>query len=140
MRRFVGLPGSTLPVLVAVLVSALVTGCGGAASEPTRAASPVAKAPQAGAPLPTPTRPALATPGPKPAGSPVAVASPVAKPTSGPGETYEVQAGDTLASIAERFYDDRAEWRRIYEANRDVVGDSPDTIQVGMKLRIPPKP
>lgn len=66
--------------------------------------------------------------------------SPAAKPSSGPGESYEVQAGDTLASIAERFYEDRALWEVIYDANRDVIGADPDAIQVGMNLRIPPKP
>lgn len=48
--------------------------------------------------------------------------------------------GDTLASIAERFYGDSAQWRRIYDANRSAIGDNPDNVRVGTTLRIPPGP
>jgi nucleoid-associated protein YgaU len=30
-------------------------------------------------------------------------------------------------------------WRKIYDANKDVIGSSPDALQVDMKLTIPPK-
>ncbi|MGH6904737.1 MAG: transporter substrate-binding and LysM peptidoglycan-binding domain-containing protein, partial [Geminicoccaceae bacterium] len=54
-------------------------------------------------------------------------------------EQYVVQAGDTLSRIAGRVYGDvsPASWRRIYEANRDVIGDDPSRIRVGMTLAIP---
>jgi beta-lactamase class A len=49
---------------------------------------------------------------------------------------YVVQRGDTLGTIARRFYGDAGAWRRIYDANRDVIGPDPDTVRVGMALRI----
>ncbi|HEY1112173.1 MAG TPA: LysM domain-containing protein [Chitinophagaceae bacterium] len=48
---------------------------------------------------------------------------------------YEVQKGDTLSGIGQRF---GIPWKEIYEANRDQVKD-PDMIHVGWKLRIPNK-
>jgi nucleoid-associated protein YgaU len=50
-----------------------------------------------------------------------------------------VQSGDTLLSVAEQFYGDTAQWRRIYDANKDVIGSDPDKLKIGMKLKIPPK-
>jgi LysM domain len=52
-------------------------------------------------------------------------------------QTYTVQAGDTLSKIAEKFYGDANQWRQIYDANRNVIGGSPEQIQVGMVLTIP---
>jgi nucleoid-associated protein YgaU len=53
-------------------------------------------------------------------------------------KTYEVVSGDTLSAIAKREYGNANDWRRIFEANRDVI-DDPDRIYPGQKLRIPPK-
>ena len=51
-------------------------------------------------------------------------------------QQYKVSAGDTLASIAEKFgYKGDDNWRRLYDANRDI--DNPDLIVVGQKLTIP---
>ncbi|UBV43342.1 BON domain-containing protein [Deinococcus taeanensis] len=51
------------------------------------------------------------------------------------GETvYTVKAGDTLSAIAQRYYGDAAEYRKI--AHHNNISD-PDLIQVGQKLRIP---
>lgn len=52
---------------------------------------------------------------------------------------YTVQPGDTLSKIAERFYGDGSEasWRKIYEANRNLIGNDPNQITPGMKLIIP---
>jgi nucleoid-associated protein YgaU len=47
-----------------------------------------------------------------------------------------VQRGDSLSKIAKQFYGDASEWRRIYEANRDLIKD-PNLIQPGWKLTIP---
>ena len=55
-----------------------------------------------------------------------------------PGKTYEVVSGDSLSKIAKREYGDASEWKRIYEANRDLIKD-PDKIFPGQKLKIPPK-
>jgi len=51
---------------------------------------------------------------------------------------YTVVSGDSLSKIAKREYGDAAAWKRIYEANCDVI-KNPDLIQPGWKLKIPPK-
>jgi nucleoid-associated protein YgaU len=63
--------------------------------------------------------------------------STAAKPAAAAEETYTVVAGDSLSKIAKRFYGDGNDWRRIYEANREVIGANPDLIRPGQKLRIP---
>jgi len=50
--------------------------------------------------------------------------------------TYVVVEGDSLSKIAKRQYGDAQKWRRIYEANRDLIKD-PDLIYPGQQLRIP---
>jgi nucleoid-associated protein YgaU len=60
---------------------------------------------------------------------------------SGSGSTatkiYVVVAGDSLSKISKREYGDANAWKRIYEANRDILKD-PDKIYPGQKLTIPP--
>jgi nucleoid-associated protein YgaU len=51
--------------------------------------------------------------------------------------TYVTVAGDTLWSIAERFYGDGSRWSEIYEANRKTIGDDPDKLGAGLTLTIP---
>jgi hypothetical protein len=53
-------------------------------------------------------------------------------------ETYVVQPGDTLGSIALKMYGKAQLWPVIFEANRDKIS-SPSLIRVGMELRIPPQ-
>ncbi len=43
--------------------------------------------------------------------------------------TYTVQPGDTLSGIAAKL--GIADWRRLYEANRAVIGPNPDLIRPG---------
>ena len=50
--------------------------------------------------------------------------------------TYTVRGGDTLRAIAERFYGDEMQWKRIWEANRDSIAN-PDVIHVGQEFIIP---
>jgi len=52
------------------------------------------------------------------------------------GGVYVVQSGDMLSKIAQKTYGSAGQWRRIYDANRDVLA-SPDALKVGMRLRIP---
>jgi nucleoid-associated protein YgaU len=53
-----------------------------------------------------------------------------------PLPTYVVRGGDTLSSIAARFYGRAAWWRGIFDANRDRLSN-PGVIFPGQKLRIP---
>jgi LysM repeat protein len=52
---------------------------------------------------------------------------------------YTVQPGDTISSIAARFYNDGSEplWRMIYNANVAVIGPDPNAIIPGQQLNIP---
>jgi uncharacterized protein YidB (DUF937 family) len=63
--------------------------------------------------------------------------SSTAPPPKPAEEIYTVVAGDSLSKIAKRFYANANDWRRIYEANREVIGENPDLIRPGQKLRIP---
>ncbi|HEV7665764.1 MAG TPA: LysM peptidoglycan-binding domain-containing protein [Chloroflexota bacterium] len=94
----------------------------------------------AAVPAPSPQRPALSSPVASPSAiAAVAAATPTATVDASAGETYDVQSGDTLLTIADQFYSDVTQWRRIYDANKDVIGADPDKLKIGMKLKIPPK-
>ena len=56
--------------------------------------------------------------------------------TAGPMTSYVVVKGDSLSKIAQRVYGDARKWRKIYEANRDLIKD-PDLIYPGQSLRVP---
>ena len=58
-------------------------------------------------------------------------------PSTG-SQTYTVKAGDTLYSLARRFYSDGKLWTKIFEANKDKIRDVSD-IRIGTVLVIPPK-
>lgn len=51
---------------------------------------------------------------------------------------YTIQKGDSLRSIARNFYGDPTKFMRIYEANKRLLPNA-NQIQVGQRLRIPPK-
>lgn len=53
--------------------------------------------------------------------------------------TYTVQPGDSLSSVAQRFYHNGAAWPALYWANHSVVQWA-DNINVGQVLTIPPEP
>ena len=59
-------------------------------------------------------------------------------PSTAP-KIYEVVPGDSLSKIAKREYGNAGEWKRIFEANRDILKD-PDKIYPGQKLKLPPHP
>lgn len=78
--------------------------------------------------LPLPDRPSS---GPSPARG--------AGPATPRGELVVVSAGDTLWAIAgEELAAGAPHWRRLYAANRKVIGDDPDLIRPGQRLRVPP--
>jgi LysM repeat protein len=53
--------------------------------------------------------------------------------------TYTVRAGDTLSSIASRFYGNSADWPWLYHVNSSVVHD-PNLLYVGEVLKVPTDP
>ena len=61
------------------------------------------------------------------------VRTPDATPT---GRVHVVVKGDTLQSIALRYYGDRSRFRDIYAANKQIMA-SPNDLRIGMELRLP---
>jgi LysM repeat protein len=53
--------------------------------------------------------------------------------------TYTVQPGDTLSSIAQRFYGNSGDWAFLYDQNKNVISD-PNDIYVGEVLKVPSDP
>ena len=49
---------------------------------------------------------------------------------------YVVKRGDTLSSIARKVYGKASLYKKIYEANPDLI-KNPNKIYIGMKLRVP---
>ena len=52
------------------------------------------------------------------------------------GTVYTIKSGDSLWKIAEEFYGRGWNWRRIYQANRDVI-TNPRNIYAGQTIVIP---
>lgn len=50
---------------------------------------------------------------------------------------YIVQKGDCLWHIAASKLGDGTQWVELYDANKDVIGDDPNIILIGMELHIP---
>jgi tetratricopeptide (TPR) repeat protein len=107
----------------------------------TVAATSVAEPPTATvASVPVPV--SVATPNPVSTPNIVMAAGPVtslgepspAEPSR--AHTYLVQKGDTLQSLALRYYGTRSAWEKIYQANRSGL-PSKDQLKVGQQLVIP---
>jgi nucleoid-associated protein YgaU len=64
--------------------------------------------------------------------------APPPAPAAPEARTYVVQKGDSLSKIAKHEYGDANAWRRIFEANRDLI-KNPDLIHPGQVLKIPAK-
>jgi nucleoid-associated protein YgaU len=110
------------------------------------------------APVTAPTRPAITqaqqtqparylTPTPTPASrnpTPAAAAATrqptppatTTRPANGPYRRVTVGKGDTLFSLAQRYYGNKSRWRDIYAANRDVMKSEGD-LRIGMEVKIP---
>ena len=50
--------------------------------------------------------------------------------------TYTVAKGDSLSKIAAKFYGDANKWRKIHEANKQLI-KNPDLIYPGQTFTIP---
>ncbi len=86
---------------------------------------------------PTPTR--AEPPGSAPTTRPASTAQKQAQtpPPARGARTHTVTKGDTLMSLALRYYGTRSRWRDIYQANRGSMKSEGD-IRIGMQLAIPP--
>ncbi len=51
---------------------------------------------------------------------------------------HQIAQGETLSTIALRYYGNSALWTRIYAANRGKIGDDPNNLVLGVELVIPP--
>ena len=60
------------------------------------------------------------------------------KPTSPSAgmRRHVVVKGDTLFSLAQKYYGNRSRWRDIYAANRDLLPDE-NSLRLGMEIRLP---
>ncbi len=69
--------------------------------------------------------------------SPTAAPTPASTPSAASGtRVHEVAQGDTLSTIAKKYYGDSNKWSKILDANKDTL-KSADSQQVGQKLKIP---
>jgi len=91
---------------------------------PTVRTRPAPAGPVRPAPAPTVTPPSTFRP-----------AAPAPAATPGPRK-HVVRPGDTLSKLAQQYYNNRAKWRDIYAANRNVMKSESD-IKVGTELNIP---
>ncbi|GEM_PF-1137069 len=71
-----------------------------------------------------------------PARAPASLARPVPAPAVVQAQTYTVQSGDALSTIAVKVYGDSSAWRRIYDANKGLLPD-PGSVRPGQVLVIP---
>ncbi len=93
---------------------------------------------------PAPSNPTVTPPAPSNPGSTQPSVPPVQPEPQEPpvsrviqqAKTYTVKAGDTLRSIAKKYYGKASLWKRIYDANSDKIPDSRN-LKPGTKLVIP---
>lgn len=93
---------------------------------------PVRPVPVDSVPAPPPVNTTVIAP--RPPTAPTAVNPPAQ--TAGAYRRHVVVRGDTLFSLAQRYYGNRSRWRDIYAANRDVMA-SENALSIGMELKIP---
>ncbi|HXI85056.1 MAG TPA: LysM peptidoglycan-binding domain-containing protein [Verrucomicrobiae bacterium] len=88
----------------------------------------------------TPAPISVVTPGSAPpivmAAAPITVFAEPSTTELSRARTYVVQRGDTLQSLALRYYGTRSAWEKIYQANRGGL-PSKDQLKVGQQLMIP---
>ena len=53
------------------------------------------------------------------------------------GRHHTVARGDTLFSLAQKYYGNRSKWRDIFAANRGVLASENSPLKIGMDLKIP---
>ncbi len=70
------------------------------------------------------------------AATPAEAAAPAAAEEEEAGEYYTIKSGDTLGGIAKEHLGNAMAYKKIFEANREVIKD-PDKIYPGQKIFIP---
>lgn len=50
---------------------------------------------------------------------------------------YTVVSGDNLSKISRKMYGDASKWKKIYDANKSVIGKNPNIIYPGQVYSIP---
>jgi tetratricopeptide (TPR) repeat protein len=89
---------------------------------------------------PSPGAPGPITPAPigddNTAGPAADAPAPAARPASS-ARRHSVAKGDTLYSLAQKYYGSRSKWRDIFAANRDQLASPNTPLRIGMELRIP---
>ena len=50
---------------------------------------------------------------------------------------YNVQSGDSLSKVSQRFYGTQSDYHKIYYSNLKTIGPNPNVIRPGQKLYIP---
>jgi tetratricopeptide (TPR) repeat protein len=93
-------------------------------------------APVATAPANVMTSNSSSTPNIVMAAAPVTALGEPSSADSARARTHLVQKGDTLQSLALRYYGTRSAWEKIYQANRSGL-PSKDQLKVGQQLLIP---
>jgi nucleoid-associated protein YgaU len=53
---------------------------------------------------------------------------------------HTVAPGDSLSTLAKKYYGDAYQYPKIYEFNKEVIGDDPNVIVDGTVLKIPKLP
>jgi len=111
------------------------------AADPTPPPSPVSDA-GAVSPISLAAPEAAGTAGPAITDAPEADAAvtpvPPTRPAAGAAPRHHVVAkGDTLFSLAQRYYGSRSRWRDIFQANRAALGSEKAPLKIGMELKIP---
>ena len=104
------------------------SGAGLSASSRTNASAPTAVTLATPLFVPSSAPPAAVS---APAPAPVKAAPPATEP-----RTHVVTFGDSLYSIAKRYYGNAGRWTEILAANRDII-TNPNALTLGTKLRIP---
>lgn len=140
-RAPIRLPGLGVPQAVAaglvLAVLAMVT----AAPVPAGADPPTGPEPSREPPTSTSTAPTATAPTPANPAQPVPSAAAPTQAQQGPqaesAHVHTVASGDDLWTLAERYYGDGLDWRRIADANPEVLTGGPDELVVGWGLRIP---
>ncbi|MEL6464012.1 MAG: transporter substrate-binding domain-containing protein [Pseudomonadota bacterium] len=65
-----------------------------------------------------------------------AITSAVATVAQACGGIYTVERGDSLSVIADQQYKNATIWTEVHRNNLSVIGENPDRLNIGMKLRL----